>query len=208
MERGASMSRSEAALERLLQRIDAAIDEYRGERRCARRSEPFPDQAVEDTLDEYWEAWWALPLTIRDWLLWYVPGWWALPFGAFRRLLLTTARLIVREGLSPRLALRRAATGLRLPPPRPISRRAQHLQRATVGQFRAAAQSNRSVAQTLRNARPTTIRTAAHSRRGRRVSVQRSPAAVRAPMRGFPTRARRRFPLGSGGKFQRIAFRR
>ena len=72
--------------------------------------------------DDYWEALYALPLPIRDWLLWYVPGWWALPAGVFRRLLLTTAGFIVWDRMAPRVALRRAAMRLSLPPPRPTRR--------------------------------------------------------------------------------------
>jgi len=66
----------------------------------------------------YWAAWRALPLAVRDWLLWVAPGWYALPPVPFRRLLLYAAGLIVWSGLPPRAALLRAGAGLRLPPPR------------------------------------------------------------------------------------------
>lgn len=81
--------------------------------------EYIPDQ-IDD--DEYWLAWDELPLYWRDWLLWYVPGWWTLPRGVFRRLLLRTAYLIVRRGMTPQFALRQVATRLRLPSPRPTRR--------------------------------------------------------------------------------------
>lgn len=133
MERETRRSRGEAALERLLERIDAAIDEYQETRSSGRRSAARRD--VDDLLpgedaaitryDEDWDAWWALPFAIRDWLLWYVPGWWALSPARFRHFLLTTARLIVWNRLPPRRALYRAATRLRLPPPRPRPRPAR-----------------------------------------------------------------------------------
>jgi hypothetical protein len=128
MEHRDRISRAEAALERLLQRIDAAVDEYRQAVRTRptsseriRRDDTAAedDMADDDGLDLYWEAWWALPFSVRDWLLWVAPGWWALPAGVFRRLLLTTAELIVWRHMPAQVALRRAAAQLRLPPPRP-----------------------------------------------------------------------------------------
>ena len=148
MERRTSLTRGEVALDRLLQHIDAAIDAYRLERR-EQQYAPISDDALPDSLDEYWEAWQALPFTIRDWLLWYVPGSWALAPGVFRRLLLRTAGLIVWNGVAPRIALRRAATRLRLPPPRPARNRVPARRR----QFRAAhaprVRRTRSVQQVL-----------------------------------------------------------
>jgi hypothetical protein len=207
-----SMSRGEAALERLLQRIDAAVDEYRRTRRSHRR-EPIPDEdAVEGTLDDHWEAWWALPLAIRDWLLWYVPGWWALPFGPFRRLLLTTARLIITHRLPPRLALRRAATRLRLPPPRPISRRGRIAGRFAPQQFRAAARRNQRTAQATPRPSRRQFRAPAPRPRRRTASVQRAWAArnMRAPAQrasGVSGRVRRLPPRRFGGGTQPMSRR-
>lgn len=116
MERRADQSQEEVALERLLQRVDAAIDEYRGVRHLRRAAPTVFEDAVADPGDPSWEAWWSLPLATRDWLLWYVPGWWALAPGIFRRFLLATAGLIVWNGLAPRIALQRAAAQLRLSP--------------------------------------------------------------------------------------------
>ncbi len=126
MERRASLSRSEAALERLLERIDDAIDEYnrvcrlpRGSDRRHLQGAVAPgEEASGDPLDAKLDAWWALPVAVRDWLLWTAPGWWVLPAGAFRQLLLTAAGFIVWRNMPTHVALRRAAAQLRLPPPR------------------------------------------------------------------------------------------
>jgi hypothetical protein len=204
------MRRSVAALERLLRRVDAAVDEYR-RARSPRRRAPLPDaDALEDTPDEYWEAWWALPLAIRDWLLWYVPGWWALPFGAFRRLLLTTAWLVITNRLPPRLALRHAARWLRLPPPRPISRRERIARRFAPQQFRDAAMRNRPLARAV--LRPARRQFPVPPPRRRTASVQWAWAArgMRAPTRrtlGVSRRVRR-VPLRRFGRGTRPLFRR
>lgn len=143
MERSARLSRGEAALERLLQRIDAAVAEYSGLRRGRRPASSLDDDLDSEPLDTLWPAWWALPLSIREWLIGYVPGWWALAPGSLRRLLLTTADLSVRRGFPPRLALRRAAAQLRLPPPRPQPPAARLHARPALRRFLAAARRNR-----------------------------------------------------------------
>lgn len=102
-------SKHEAALEHLLQQVDRVID---------RRRE------MDDTWDDLWAYWERLPFGVRDWLLAYTPVWWSLPTPTFRRLLLFTARDIVREGIGPRGALLRAAQRLRLPPRRSLASRA------------------------------------------------------------------------------------
>jgi hypothetical protein len=98
--------------------------------------EYLPDQ-IDDDENEYWLAWDELPLPWRDWLLWYVPGWWSLPRWMFRRVLLRTAYLIVRRGLSPQIALRQVATRLRLPPPRPTRRMPPRAARAAARPIRS-----------------------------------------------------------------------
>ena len=109
MYRGRNAGAAEAELEALLEQLDAAID-LAGD---------------EDDPGLYWEVWLSLPLRVRDLLLATAPLWWALPAPVFRRLLLTTARLIVWQGMAPLAALRRAGFRLRLPSPRsvPIPRR-------------------------------------------------------------------------------------
>lgn len=96
------LTRGEAELERLLEQVDEVIE---------------ADGSV-DTVDIYWEAWETLPSYVRDLLLITAPDWWALPARVFRRLLLTAAYLIVRDGVAPLAALQRTARQLRLPPPR------------------------------------------------------------------------------------------
>jgi hypothetical protein len=162
-----SMRQGEAALDRLLEQVDDAIDEG----------------AASDGMDLYWDAWTALPVYLRDWLLWTVPAWWALPPGVFRRLLLTTARLIVWNGAAPRTALRRAAARLRLPPPRPARRR------------RAARLRNRRPAP--RRAQGASLRrTPIIARRWGRAMSRRAASlarrSVRRPVRSFGGRARAR----------------
>lgn len=192
MERRSSLSRDEAALERLLERIDAAIDEYT---RARRSRYPPPDDDLDVRFERSWEAWWALPLSIRDWLLWFVPGWWALSPGIFRRFLLRTARLIVRNGLAPRVALRRAATQLRLPPPRRTTRLARATARRTAQQFRAAAIGGRHIARARRAGR--TESRAAPLRRSH-VSTQQTPRYPQPAARRSSVTARQRAPIPRG----------
>lgn len=176
MEPRARPNRAEAALERLLQRIDDAVDEYARTRRFAgrmRRATPWSDEPV-----DWWDDWWALPLTVRDWLLWYVPRWWMLEAGTLRRFLLTAARLIARNHLGPRRALRRAAAQLRLPPMRPRTATARAAARRALRVFRAAALRHRpptraSAAPARR--RPARARPVAPAR-SRRAAARRVPA--------------------------------
>jgi hypothetical protein len=200
MERRSGLSRSEAALERLLQRIDDAIDEYARTRRSRHdpiarpRCDEPPLDDDDDRLDRDWAAWWALPLAIRDWLLWYVPGWWALAPGPFRRFLLITARLIVRNGLAPRIALRRAAAQLHLPPPRRTTRLTRTTSDRAARQFRTTAIRARRE-RTRRLARWRAARAASRAPIG-----QRRPAMPRArrlsrPEASRPAAARRRAPM-------------
>ena len=112
MYRSSRTDQGEAELELLLREVDEATGR---------------DGGADESLEIYWEAWEALPWYIRDWLLATAPGWWALSAGAFRRLLLVSAGLIIWDGRSPLAALQRAAVQLRLPPPhidgRPLSSR-------------------------------------------------------------------------------------
>lgn len=197
MERTRAMRRSETALERLLERIDAAVDEYARSRRSRRavsdrwRSDdlrPDEDAVVEPHADD-WAAWWSLPLAIRDWLLGYVPAWWSLSPLVLRRFLLTTARLIVWRHLSPRLAIRRAALRLRLPPPRPRTRAARIAARSAIREFRAAAQRNRQRVGSAPRRSP-----AARSRTRRPTAARsvRRPVSVRRPRAGVRVRTRLR----------------
>ena len=171
MERRMSMRQGEAALERLLEQVDDAIDE----------------RATGDGMDVYWDAWTALPVYLRDWLLWTVPGWWALPAGVFRRLLLTTAGLIVWNRMPPRAALRRAAEQLRLPAPRPRSRR---------------------LAGRARSLRPERVRSASRVPAGLRTASAPRRVLARRPLRAPARRAGWRAPVRRVGGFRRSAFRR
>lgn len=142
MEHRSNPGRGEMALERLLQRIDAAVDEYRYARRISsnryrQSATTHDDLADADQVDVYWQAWWGLPLAIRDWLLWVTPSYWSLSAGAFRRLLLMTAGLVVRQNMPAHVALRRAAARLRLPPPRSAIRPFRAVGRPTHAQTRA-----------------------------------------------------------------------
>ncbi|MBV9790861.1 MAG: hypothetical protein JOZ51_21885 [Chloroflexi bacterium] len=195
MERTRAMRRSEAALEQLLQRIDHAVDEYARSRRARRvvgdrwRSDdlrPDEDAVVEPHADD-WAAWWSLPLAIRDWLLGYVPAWWSLSPLVLRRFLLTTARLIVWRRLSPRLALRRAALRLRLPPPRPRTRAARVAARSAIREFRAAAQRDR---QRVGSAPRRSLASRSRTRRPVPVSAVRRRIPLRRASRGVRTRFR------------------
>jgi hypothetical protein len=178
MERRERMGRSEAALERLLRRIDDAIAEYSSARR-AHDELPSDEDAADDWRDD-WEAWWSLPYAIRSWLLGYVPGWWALAPGVFRRFLLTTAGLIVWNRVPPRLALRRAALRLRLPPPRPLTPTARRAAQSALRQFQAAARAN------IQSSR--VRRTTDRSPAPRRSASLRAAGSTRTP--GEPRRPR------------------
>lgn len=168
------VNRGEAALEQLLERIDDAVDTYNRARRLSPDRDPrrLPDGIISATAslhpqDEYWDAWWALPIDVRDWLLWTAPGWWALPPGAFRRLLLSTARLIVARNMPARVALRRAAAQLRLPSPRPLARTGRASARPTNRQSRLAGRRGRRSARMGVEPQPRPYRVAARRvRRG------------------------------------------